>query len=523
MRVFRNVMLFGVFLLYPALACAQDFGQMRLSYLEGDVQVVVKDTTDWTTAAVNLPLAEGDRIWVGSDGKAELQIRGGVYARMDGNTALDILTASPDSVQFYLDQGHAYINNRRGGIQTVQVDTPESSIRSYDNSIMLIDVTEDGVVEVSMLKGYAVVENRAGATRVSAGNTLTVRGDSNADLAPISSPDDWERWNTDRDRRLTAWSESSRYLPDELHDYASDFDDSGRWEYVSDYGYVWMPTSVDSDWAPYTQGSWIWIRGSYVWIAQDPWCWAPCHYGRWVFHPSRGWFWVPPAMGAAYWGPGYVGWVVTSTYVAWVPLAPGEIYYGYGYYGPWSRNITTINITVIESKPYANARAGHGVTAVRRGTFGAGRRDPVTISENPFDGSGRLRLVLSELFPPQTKPLTQIHIVPGAGEREPLRQVPERERVRPEGTERHRVPVTPSIAPPTPAERVLPPERFRKVIPEAFKNERRLIKQREASVFRAQPPENLSVRKSKEPRVIKRKPGRPAENADKTEKRDKRP
>lgn len=124
MRVLNKFLLIAFFLLYPTLAFSQDLGLMRLSYIEGDVQVLIKDTTDWTPAAINLPLSEGDRIWVAEEGKAELQIRGGVYARMDGNTALDILTLSPDSTQFYLDQGHVYINNRRGGIQTVQVDTP---------------------------------------------------------------------------------------------------------------------------------------------------------------------------------------------------------------------------------------------------------------------------------------------------------------------------------------------------------------------------------------------------------------
>ncbi len=206
MRIIGQVMLFAFLVLNPVFAFSEDLGLVRLSLIEGDVQVLIKDSTDWTAAEVNLPLNEGDRIWVADNSKAEFQIRGGVYARMDGNTALDILTISPDSAQFYLDQGHVYINNRRGGIQTVQVDTPQSSLRSYDNSIMLIDVSEDNVIEVSMLKGDAVAESRTGATHVSAGNTLTIRGEDTADLAPISPPDDWEQWNIDRDRRLTAWA-----------------------------------------------------------------------------------------------------------------------------------------------------------------------------------------------------------------------------------------------------------------------------------------------------------------------------
>ncbi len=160
-----------VFLMFPAAVHAGDMGLMRVSLIEGDAQVLIKDTTDWTDATANIPLNEGDRLWVPDGGKAGLQIRGGVFVRGDGNTALDILSTDQKSAQFYLDRGHTYINNRRGGIKTVQIDTPLSSVRSYDNSVMMLDISEDGVTELSVLKGYVTVESRAGTTRVGAGKT----------------------------------------------------------------------------------------------------------------------------------------------------------------------------------------------------------------------------------------------------------------------------------------------------------------------------------------------------------------
>jgi hypothetical protein len=513
-------LIIAALLLYPTFVLAEDLGLVRLSLIDGDVQVLVKDTTDWTAAAINLPLSEGDRLWVPDDGKAELQLQEGGYVRADGSTALDILTVSRDSAQFYLDQGHVYINNRRGGISTVQVDTPLSSLRSYDNSIMMIDVSDDGVTEVSVLKGNVFAESRAGATKVSAGNTLTIRGENNAELAPIGSPDEWERWNTDRDRRVTAWGESSRYLPDELHEYSSDFDDNGRWDYVSDYGYVWVPTVITPGWTPYTYGRWIWIRGSYVWIDYDRWGWAPFHYGRWIFTANFGWSWVPPSMGAVYWGPGYVGWIVTPTYVAWVPLAPGDIYYGYGYYGPGSANIATVNVnTVFVNRTYVNARHENAVTVVQRETFGTGRRVPVRIKENPFLEVRRQRgqnIANINIVPPRVRPHQPIVLVPQE-EREQMRR-PVPERVRPETPETRRMtPAAPPAVRPERAERPpraaqlppeqqLPPERVRRINPEKMKQERRLVKERESSVFRPQPPENLPVKRLNQPRVINRRP-----------------
>ncbi len=532
----RYFMMFS-FLLAAGTAFADDLGLVRLSLIEGDVQVLIKDTSDWTAGAVNLPLTEGDRMWVPDNSRAELQIQGGVYVRSDMDTALDVLTITADSAQFYVDRGHIYINNRRGGIKTVQVDTPMSSVRSYDNSIMMIDVTEDGVTEISVLKGYVYAESRAGATRVSAGNTLTIRGETNADVAPLGAPDDWERWNTERDRTVTAWGESSRYLPDELHEYSSDFDENGQWQYTPDYGYVWTPTAVPAGWAPYTAGNWIWIRGSFVWIDYDPWGWAPCHYGRWVFS-SYGWSWVPPSAGAVYWGPGYVGWIVTPTYVAWVPLAPGEVYYGYGYYGPWSRNVAAGTVGTV-TRRYVNARVNSSVVVVQRESFGTGRRIPVKTGDNPFLDTGHVGRQ-ENIVPPRERPRTPITIVsperrehirnlPPAPERThpsvPVaRTKPETRAERPErpaGTPQASAP-QPTVQKP-PERQLLPPERFRNIKPEELKNERRLVKDREASVFKPRPPDNLPVRKMNEPKIIIRKPAQPQKSDSQGGSRERRP
>ena len=84
MRGFHQHLLISLFPLYPAFAFSQDSGLMCLNYIEGDVRMLINNTIDWTPAAINLPLNEGDRIWIAEDGKAEIQIHGGVYARMMG-------------------------------------------------------------------------------------------------------------------------------------------------------------------------------------------------------------------------------------------------------------------------------------------------------------------------------------------------------------------------------------------------------------------------------------------------------
>lgn len=388
-------MLLAALFIIPSYSYSADLGAVQLSLIEGDVQIYTEDTSDWVAAAINMPLREGDRIWVPEGGRAELLLNGGTALRLRENSAIDVLRIEDHSFQFYLDTGHAYINFRGPKGYLLQLDTPVSSIRAYDKGIFRVDIPDDRSSDISVDRGLVYAETNKGSTTVNEGYALSIRGDDYADLHPLEPSDGWASWNQERDRSLYEKRYSSRYLPAELSPYSYDFDRYGTWRYVPAYGHVWAPTLVVSaGWAPYRLGRWVWIAGDYVWISYEPWGWAPYHYGRWIFNVSFGWCWVPPVRGAIYWGPGFVSWVYTPDYVAWVPLAPRELYYGYGYYGPHSVNITNVNITNITvKKVYKNVYVNNAVTVVRRDTFlrgprpsAPGRETPMTVQlkENPF-------------------------------------------------------------------------------------------------------------------------------------------
>jgi len=462
MRQFKWLLLL-VLTLIPGLAFSDDLGPMRLSLIEGGVQVQLKDTAEvWTPAEINTPMGVNDRLWIPDEGRAELQVWGGEFVRVDGGSSLDILRTAPDSLQLYTGGGHIYVNNRRGGINILQVDTPLTSVRGYDNSVFLVDVT-GGETAVQVLKGTVIAENRLGSTKVEAGRTLSIRDDGSAEVSPMGPPDDWESWNIDRDRDQTAWNESSRYLPAELDEYSPDFGNYGRWDYDGEYGYVWFPT-VAPDWAPYRDGRWGWAGGRYVWISNEPWGWAPYHYGRWSFRSGRGWCWVPPAAGSVYWAPGYVGWVREGDTVGWVPLAPGETYYGYGNYGPHSVNMINIDINTVRHERFRNAEFPHGSTFVHREDFGGRGRRFVEPPKRAFTGNR------SDFRPPRTEPGREVIM-------------------------RHETPI---------GQR--PPERVINVRPERVREERPLVRERERSVMRPQEPkpQQLAPARVKEPKAIVR-------------------
>jgi hypothetical protein len=385
-RITWMIFLAALFIM-PSYSYPENLGAVRLSLIEGDVQINTEDTSDWVGAVINMPLSEGDRVWVPEEGRTEILLNDGTVLRLSENSALDILRIEDHSYQFYLDAGHAYVNFRGPKGHLVQLDTPVSSIRTYDRGIFRVDIPDDRSSDISVEEGFVYAETKKGSTTVNEGYTLSIRGDDYADLHPLGPSDGWTRWNEERDRALYEKRYSSRYLPEELSPYSYDFDRYGTWRSVPEYGYVWTPSVVVlAGWAPYRQGRWVWIRGDYVWVSYEPWGWAPYHYGRWIFNVSIGWCWVPPVRGAVYWGPGYVSWVYTPDYVAWVPLAPRETYYGHGYYGPHSVNITRVNVTNISVKNvYKNVYVNDAVTVIHKDTFVRGRKNgPVHVKENPF-------------------------------------------------------------------------------------------------------------------------------------------
>lgn len=442
-RIFTMVLM--SLILLSSRAFSAELGMARMGIVEGDVQIYAGDAGTWVPASINTPLGQGDRVWVPAGARTELQFQGGLRIRLDAATSFDLLALDNNAYQFYLNGGRSYINNRTYGIDHLQIDTPVSSIGCYDNSVTMIDVSENGATEISVLKGYAYAETRNGKVRIPAGKTLRIEENLTAQLFPLSSPDEWEEWNRNLDARIGTSGSSGRYLPEELYDYGQDFDNYGRWLYDSSYGYVWTPTfAISINWAPYHVGRWVWIGGQYVWISQEPWGWAPYHYGRWIHRPHVGWCWVPPRRGAVYWGPGFVGWVYTPNYVAWVPLAPGDIYYGRGYYGPGSVNINTIvTNNIVINRTYVNRDVRNAVRVMHRNTFLHGKKAPAPAWDNPF----RQRNV--GIGPPRFKP-DKATYAPA------LKTIPAAK---------------------------LPPQRIRKFSPDSLRQERKLVPDKRGSVF----------------------------------------
>jgi hypothetical protein len=95
----------------------------------------------------------------------------------------------------------------------------------------------------------------------------------------------------------------------------------GTWIQSNDYGYIWQPNVNDPNWAPYTNGHWVYTDDGWTWVSDEAWGWATYHYGRWVNLDGIGWAWVPGYT----WAPAWVSWRYGDDNAGWAPLPPDSL------------------------------------------------------------------------------------------------------------------------------------------------------------------------------------------------------
>ncbi len=376
----------------------------RISLSNGDVSIRRGDAGDWVAAAINAPLLAGDHVLTGN-GRAEIQFDYANMLRLDSNAEVRLAELENRHYEVQVARGMVMLAVIRDSDANMEVDTPNISIRPAGQGMYRITVTEDGFSEVTVRAGEVEAFGPRGVERVYTGRTMLVRGpasDPEFQMVVAAGPDNWDRWNDERDRRLEQ-SRSYQYVSRDIYG-ADDLDAYGRWVNVPPYGQVWSPTTVGPEWAPYRDGRWAWVDDyGWTWIDYDPWGWAPFHYGRWFWGAPYGWCWFPgPVYAHYYWRPALVAFLGFGRgigvgfgfgSIGWVPLAPYEPFYpwyGRGWYGGFrtARIVNNTNITNI----YRNARVMNGVSVIGAAQFvrgGAAR--PIGISNAALHSASQVR------------------------------------------------------------------------------------------------------------------------------------
>ena len=369
----------GVVLLAASALASADppFQVIRLGYTTGAVSFSPAGEDDWVRATLNRPLTIGDRLWVDSGARAELQI-GGSMLRLNGPSGITVLNLEDNLTQLQLTQGAMNVRVRHlDPDQTVEVDTPNIAftMKQPGNYRVFVD-TDGNATDVVVRSGRAEVYGDGASYVVDSRQSYRFYDTTLKDYEQFATPrlDDFDRWASDRDRRYDA-SISARYVSPDVIGY-QDLDTYGSWGADPNYGNVWYPTRVTAEWAPYRDGHWAWVDPwGWTWVDDAPWGFAVSHYGRWA-HIGNRWGWVPgPARTRAYYAPALVAFVGGNNFslsvssgsvgaVGWFPLGPREVYRPW--YSASRRYVEQVNVsnTVVNTTVINNVYANPSVANV---------------------------------------------------------------------------------------------------------------------------------------------------------------
>jgi hypothetical protein len=351
----------------PALAQAADpegygdgyqsgaYGRIRYADQGGTIVRSEGESGPSDQATINAPIFPGDTVRTGRDQRIEIQLAGGSTVRIDRRGEIAFQSMPNPSAKFQdntvlaLHSGIVRVTSRLGEKEEFRIDTPDASVYLLGSGDFRIEAGDRSGTHVASLRGVAEVVGNDASVLVRGGLRTTASAGSAPETPRAYSafaPDGFDRWCDARDDatrshdRYAANADAAGDLPEEVQPYSSELAATGTWSTEPDYGAVWYPSGVSTDWTPYSDGYWSYGPGGYFWVSYEPWGWAPYHYGCWQWIRPHGWCWVPGHVFAGAW----VSWSWGSLYVGWAPLnywgqpawIGGPLYHGY--YDPhcWS-------------------------------------------------------------------------------------------------------------------------------------------------------------------------------------------
>ena len=366
----------------------------RIAYVEGDVSFLNTSNDDSMAAQVNWPVTSQNLIATGRGARTEVRV-GSAAIRVDSDSEIEVTQLDDERFNLRLIYGSVYVRIKNPELaKDFALFTSQGRVLLSEPSRLRVDTERaPDTTAVSVLEGTANISGTDSTFVVRAGKRAEINnGDIRmVTLRPNDMRDDFDMWAVTRDQRDDR-SQSVRYVSAETTGY-EDLDRYGNWETTSEYGAVWYPRTVASDWAPYRVGRWTWIDPwGWTWVDSAPWGYAPFHYGRWVWFHQR-WCWAPGTVVARpVWAPAMVGWVGGSNWsvsfssgtapaVGWFPLAPHEVYVpSYRVSPSYIRQVNVTHVTNIN-----NVTINNGIAVAPPNMHYRNREEHHAVSLMPHD------------------------------------------------------------------------------------------------------------------------------------------
>lgn len=333
----------------------------RVAETQGTVWMQDESRGEWIAASRNRPLTSGDRLSLRSGARAVVQIGSGTL-RLDGDTELEVLGIDDRMVRLHVHEGSLALQLPVTEFaREFEISTAEGRVMPLQRSHFRVDRRQQTTM-VTAWDGPLRFESRDSALDILHGQRAEfwVDGGRTNYQQSAMNRDAFTDWVVASERDYGALAQQ-RYVSPEMTG-ASDLHRYGDWDTHPQYGPVWFPRRVASGWAPYRYGQWTWVSPwGWTWVDDEPWGFAPSHYGRWVHWNGR-WCWTPgtyvarpiyaPALVAWFGGPHLSVRVSTAPHVGWVPLAPFEVY------RPWF-TVSSVWISAVNVRPWRDVRGYH--------------------------------------------------------------------------------------------------------------------------------------------------------------------
>jgi hypothetical protein len=289
----------SVVLTVPAFADSQA-RVVRLSEVQGDVQIDRDAGQGLEKAFLNLPITQGAKLRSKNDGRAEVEFEDGSTLRVAPDTVIDFaqlsLRDSGTKVSgVHLQAGTVYVNFSGAQDSEFTLMFAHEKIALTHSAHLRVDVA-DTAATVAVFHGEVQVNGDSGIVAVSKNHSASfdlTNGDA-VTVAKDLQSDPLDAWDKQQDQYHQEYSSKSysNYSPyaygtSDLNYYGSFFNAPG-------YGMMWQPYFAGAGWDPFMNGAWAFAPGlGYGWVSGYPWGWTPYHYGSWLYLPNQGWAWLP--------------------------------------------------------------------------------------------------------------------------------------------------------------------------------------------------------------------------------------
>ena len=271
---------------------------VRLSQVDGDVQIDRSTGQGYEKAFINLPVTQGTKLRAGQDARAEIEFEDGSTLRITPGTVVEFPElARRDSgaraSSLELQGGTAYLNFKGDKQEEFTLAFGQDRLALTKPAHLRIEL-KDANATVAVFKGDVEVASTSGRVKVEKKHSATfaLTGTGSYTLANNLEPDPYDEWDKQLDKYHQKYSVSNSFSP---YGYgASDLSYYGSFYNIPGYGMMWQPYLVGAGWDPFMNGAWMWYPGAgYAWISAYPWGWTPYRYGSWTYLNSYGWFWRP--------------------------------------------------------------------------------------------------------------------------------------------------------------------------------------------------------------------------------------